>query len=108
MRGGDAVVLELTAIGTFLGWQAVCGIALVALVCDVLGAIGQRTWPALGRWGWAMWLVGGTLLWLALGPKILYGVLALARQDLTLLLASGAVIAVGSLAAWRIRQPVRP
>ena len=45
----------------FLGWQAVCGIAVIAAIGDLLIALVSLAWPARGRRiGWPAWLAIGT------------------------------------------------
>ncbi len=64
------MIYELGMIGTFLGWQAVCGIAAVTLVLYWASQLLALRLPAAGRWTWTAWLAGVTFVWICFWSTI--------------------------------------
>lgn len=58
-----AALFGMIAVGVFLGWQVLCGAALVAGALHVAGQILRSVVPALGRVPWLGWLTAATVGW---------------------------------------------
>ncbi|HEX4142495.1 MAG TPA: prepilin peptidase [Pirellulales bacterium] len=68
-RQVDAIY-ELGMIGTFLGWQAVCGIAIVALALLWISQLLALAWPRATHLTWTTWLAGTTFVWVCFWSTI--------------------------------------
>ena len=103
-RWPSAVVLELATIGAMLGWQAVCGIAVLAAIGDLLAALVSFAWSGAGRPGWPAWLAIVTAVWLGCWSTFVRMVPALGRGELQLAVAAGAIVAIAAMIDWLIRR----
>jgi hypothetical protein len=103
-RWPSRTALSLATIGTLLGWQAVCGIALIASLCDLAAALGALAWTGARRVGWLTWLAAATLLWLFSWSTIVQTIPAFGRGQLVLLVAAGAAVAIVSIVDWLVRR----
>jgi leader peptidase (prepilin peptidase) / N-methyltransferase len=64
------VIYELGMLGTFVGWQAVCGISAVTLVLLWGSRLVGLRWPAAGGLTWTAWLAGVTFVWICFWSTI--------------------------------------
>lgn len=103
-RWAGAVVLAMATIGAFLGWQAVCGIVVIATACDLLAALAALVLPAVGRVGWSTWLAIATAVWLAGWSTIVRLIPAFGAGQLQLAVVAGAAVALASIVDWQLRR----
>ncbi|HTU24322.1 MAG TPA: prepilin peptidase [Pirellulales bacterium] len=93
-RQVDAIY-ELGMLGTFLGWQAVCGIAIVSLALMWASQVVALVWPRAMRLTWTSWLAAVTFVWICFWSTIVrtmpfWGETA----DGTVLVCAGVLLAV--------------
>jgi leader peptidase (prepilin peptidase)/N-methyltransferase len=95
-RQVDAIY-ELGMIGTFLGWQAVCGIAIVALGLLWASQLLALSWPRANRLTWTTWLAGVTFVWICFWSTVVRTMPCWGKTaDGTVLICAGLVLAVAS------------
>ena len=95
-RQVDAIY-ELGMIGTFVGWQAVCGIAIVTLGLALGQPTGCAALAAAGRLTWTTWLAGVTFVWICFWSTIVRVMPCWGKAaDGTVLIAAWLVLAAAS------------
>jgi len=95
-RQVDAIY-ELGMIGTFLGWQAVCGIAIVSLALLWVSQLVAISWPRANRLTWTTWLAGVTFVWICFWSTIVRTMPFWGKTaDGTVLIAAGLALAAAS------------
>jgi hypothetical protein len=95
-RQVDAIY-ELGMIGTFLGWQAVCGIAIVALGLLWASQLLALRWPRANLLTWTTWLAGITFVWVCFWSTIVRTMPFWGKAaDGTVLIGAGLALAVVS------------
>jgi len=109
LRAAAARVAELALVGLFLGLAAVAAIAVFASACFLATSVASRCRPAAGRFGWAAWLLVGTLIWIAAGERLVARWPSLGAQDAVQALAvAGALVAALAVAGRAAQSFVRP
>ncbi len=95
-RQVDAVY-QLAMVGSFLGWQAMCGIAVVSFGLHSLSQLLALGWSSGDRLGWSTWLAGVTFVWICFWSTIVRAMPCWGQAaDGTALVACGLILAVAS------------
>jgi hypothetical protein len=95
-RQVDAVY-QLAIVGSFLGWQAVCGIAIVSFGLHWVSQVLALGWSWGGRLGWSTWLAGVTFFWICFWSAIVRAMPCWGQTaDGTVLVATGLSLAIAS------------
>jgi hypothetical protein len=99
-RQVDAIY-ELGMIGTFVGWQAVSGIAVVTLALLWANQLLGLRWPPAQRLGWSSWLAAATFVWICFWSTIvrLFPFVG-QKADASVLVGAWLVLAIVSPLIW--------
>jgi leader peptidase (prepilin peptidase)/N-methyltransferase len=104
VRDGVCRMIELGAVGMFLGVTAVAVISVFAATWCLASGMAGRLWRGAGRFGWAAALAVGTLIWIAAGSDLSERWLPSGGEDGAMTVATaGAVVAVLSIVARVVR-----